>query len=109
MSDFIIHTTEGDMTPDEFLEKLSASVWPANADRAEFELEGEDRGCLSVTYVLEPFGLAKTIDYGLSVSSNELRVSFIGAVPLDGAVDFKELAGIVGSYVYEDFKSEISW
>lgn len=109
MSDFIIHTNEGDMTPDEFLDELSWLVWPPNADMVDFEPGGDDEGCLSVTYVIEPFGISKTIDYTVSVYPNELQVSCLDSTPLDGIVNLKELAKIIESRVYEDFRSELSW
>lgn len=107
MSDFIVHTNEGDKPSAEFLEELSWLVWPPDSDMVEFALEDDDKGCLSVTYVIEPFDISKTIDYEVSVYPNELRVSCIGAVPLGKTVDLKELAVIVGSRIYEDFRSEI--
>lgn len=109
MSDFIIHTNEGDMTSNEFLEELLWLVWPPDADMVDFELEDDYKGCLSVTYVIDPFDISKTIDYEVSVSPNELRVSCVDAVSLTGVVDLKELAGIVCSWVREDFRSELSW
>lgn len=67
-SDSALNTTE-------FLDELSRLVWPSDSDTADFAPEGDNKGCLSATYVLEPFRVSKTIDYEVNVCPNELRAS----------------------------------
>lgn len=107
MSDFHINTTEGYKTPIEFLEDLLEQVWPYAADDVDFSLIDGRNATLSVTYVIQPFGVEKTIDYAFSLTPTELRMGCLGNGDLDEKVDLEALAGHIDSEVYEDFRSEI--
>lgn len=107
MSDFLIETTDGDKTPIEFLEDLLEQVCPCAADDVSFSLIDPCNATLSVTYVIQPFGVEKTIDYEMSITPTELRMGCLGYEALDEKVDLENLAGRIESEVYEDFRSEI--
>ena len=106
MSDFHINTTEGDKTPIEFLADLLEQVWPYAAEDVDFSLTDGCNATLSVTYIVQPFGIEKTIDYEISVTPTELRVGCLGSESFDEKVDIEALAGYIDSEVYEDFRSE---
>ena len=107
---FTVQTTNGDMTPVEFLEELSETLWPTHADMVEANITSDYTFDLSVTYVIEPFGVAKTIDYEVRVYPDKLHVSVPDDISFDDSpVDIDELAQVVDSLVYEDFREECSW
>lgn len=106
MSDFLVKMTDGDKTPiqparDRFLTR------PPAADDVNFSLSYPSNATLSVTYVIQPFGVEKTIDYSLSLTPTELRMGCLGDESLDEEVDIEALAEHIGSEVYEDLRSEI--
>lgn len=107
MSDFLIETTDGDKTPIDFLEDLLEQVWPYAADDVDFRLRDGCNATLSVTYVIQPFGVEKTIDYSFSLTPTELGMGCLGSESLDEEVDLEALTGRIESEVYEDFRSEI--
>ncbi len=107
MSDSLIGTTDGDKTPIEFLEDLLEQVWPYAADDVDFSLTDPCNATLSVTYVIQPFAVEKTIDYSIRITPTELRMGCLGTEALDEEVDIEALAGHIESEVYEDFRSEI--
>lgn len=108
--DFTVQTTNGDMTPVGFLEELSETLWPTHADMVDGVLTSDYTCDLSVTYVIEPFGIAKTNDYEVRVCPDKLHVSALGDISFDDSpVDVEELARVVDSLVYEDFREECSW
>lgn len=107
MSDFLVKTTDGDKTPIEFLCDLLEQVWPYAADDVNFSLSYPSNATLSVTYVIQPFGVEKTTDYSFGLTPTELRMGFLGNEALDEEVDIEALAEHIGSEVYEDLRSEI--
>lgn len=107
MSDSLIGTTDGDKTPIEFLEDLLEQVWPYAADDVNFSLTDPCNATLSVTYVIQPFAVEKTIDYSIRITPTELRMGCLGTEALDEEVDIEALTGHIESEVYEDFRSEI--
>ena len=105
---FIVRTTQGDMDSLSFLEELLEQVWPYAADDVNFSLLDGENATLSVTYVIQPFGVEKTIDYQFSLTSTELRMGCLGTEHIDdGEADITALAEHIDSEVYEDFRSEI--
>ena len=107
MSGFLIETTDGDKTPIEFLEDLLEQVWPYAADDVDFSLIDGCNATLSVTYVIQPFGVEKTTDYEIHLTATKLRMGCLGNEALDEAVDLEALAGYIDSEIYEDFRAEI--
>lgn len=92
-----------------FLEELAERIWPPYADMSEFTLTDDDAGCLSITYELEPFGAIVTNDYEFRLRPGKLYVSVVGDIPFgDSPADIDEIAGLVDSCIYEDFKEECS-
>lgn len=106
MSYFTINTTEGEMSSIWFLEELLGRVWPSAADDVVYSFLDDCNATVSVTYVIQPFGIEKTIDYAFRLTPTSLRLGYLGTEPLDGEVDIKELAKTIDSEIYEDFRSE---
>ena len=108
MDSFVVKTTEGDMDSMSFLEDLLERVWPYAADDVNFRLLDPWNATLSVTYVIQPFDIEKTIDYQFSLTTAELRMGCLGTEHIDeGEADIEALAEEIDSAVYEDFKSEV--
>ena len=108
--DFTVQTINGDTDPAWFLEELSDNIWPTHADMVESVLTSDYTCDLSVTYVIEPFWIEKTICYAIRVFPDKLHVSALGDIPFDDSpVDIEELARVVDSRIYEDFREECSW
>lgn len=100
---FLIQTTEGVMTPPAFLEEVFEIVWPDNADNVDFSLVTDTAVEVSVTYVIEPFGVVKTVDYIANLAPGELKLSCGDVFSIAKNVEVGGLASDIGDALYEDF------
>ena len=103
---FLIQTTDGVMTPPCLLEEVFENVWPDNADNVDFSLVTDTSLEVSVTYVIEPFGVVKTLDYIVNLKPGTLSLSCGDTFSTKGVVTVGKLAADISDALYEDFVLE---
>lgn len=94
------------MTPPQFLEDVFGRVWPEDAESLDFTLTGDYTFDVSVTYIIEPFDIVKTVDYWGKLVPGELKLSSGDDVPTTGVLDIGELATTVSDILRDDFVEE---
>jgi hypothetical protein len=104
--ELLVQTTGGPMTPATFLEEVFENVWPDDADMFEFSLKTDTTLECSVTYVVEPFGIVKTIDYEALLDPDRLAVTCGDVFSIAGVVNVYELAESISNALYADFVYE---
>ena len=95
------------MTPPQFLEEVFERVWPEDADNVDFSLTGDYTLDVSVTYIIEPFDIVKTVDYWGKLVPGELKLSSGDDVSTTGVLDIGELATAVSHVLRDAFVDEV--